>query len=49
MAGSPNSTELRQNTRRALAAYHGDLYDRDGLLKHDEVCEETALRLRAGG
>lgn len=37
VAGSPNGTELRQNTRRA---YHSELYDKDSFLKHDKVYEK---------
>ena len=37
VGGSPNGTEFRRNTRRALDCYHSELYDKDGFLKHDEV------------
>lgn len=38
-AESPNGTELQRSTRRALACYHGDLYDKDGFMKEEAVCE----------
>lgn len=28
-----------RSTRRALAFNHGDLYDKDGFMKQEEVCE----------
>lgn len=39
MEDSPNGKELQRSTRRALAFKHGNLYDREGFMRDEEVCE----------